>query len=139
MPARPRPSLALVLFACACSSPASAPAEKSADKPKEGAVVAAASPAPRAEPAGLSAEELKEVLEPAKVAARQTCRAVSRGGERVEVELTIAGSTGSVSHTSVWQDAGNPGLASCVAGELGRVKFKPSQRASTRSPVAIQF
>ena len=138
MPARIRPLLASLLLAFACSSPpASAPAEKA---PKDdGTKVAAATPAPRAEPAGPSAEELKEVLEPAKVAARQTCRAVSRGGERVEVELTIAGSSGAVSHTSVGQDGGNPGLANCVAGELGRVKFKPNERTSTRTPVAIQF
>lgn len=103
-------------------------------------MVAAASPAPRSDlPAELTADDLKEVLDPVKVTARQTCRPMSRGGERVEVELTIAGSTGAVSHTSVWQDAGNPPLANCVAGELGRVRFKPTQRTSTRSPVAIQF
>lgn len=135
MPARIRPLLALVLASACASPPASAPAEKA---PKdEGTKVAAATP--RAEPAGLSAEDIKEVLEPAKVSTRQTCRAVSRGGERVEVQLTIAGSSGAVTHTSVGQDGGNPGLGNCVAGELGRVKFKPSERTSTRTPVAIQF
>ena len=147
MPARLRSSvLASSLLACwACSSPPAPAADKpaaptKAADPAGGAVVAAASPAPRSDlPPELSVDALKEVLEPVKVAARQTCRAMSRGGERVEVELTIAGSTGAVSHTSVWQDAGNTALADCVAGELRRARFAPTQKASTRQPVAIQF
>lgn len=135
-----RPILVVSLLAVACSSPAPAPS---------GGVVAAAevkaapTPAPEAGrsdlPAELGEAELREAVEPAKVAARRTCNGVDRGGERIEVELTIAGSSGVVSHTSVWHDGGNPALATCVANELARAVFKPTRRASTRTTVSVTF
>lgn len=124
----------------ACSSPAPAPA---GEPPPVKAEPAAAAPVEKAGdpslPAELTEAELREVLEPLKVAVRQTCNGIDRAKERVEVELTIAGRTGAVSHTTVRHDGGNPALGSCVAKELARATFKPTRKATTRTLVAINF
>lgn len=138
----PRRLVALSSLALwACSSPAPAPAAGAAAK----AEPAKAEPAKVEDagdpslPAELSEEELREVLEPLKTAVRQTCNGIDRASERVEVELTIAGKTGAVSHTVVRHDGGNPPLGACVAKELARGTFKKVRKATTRTVVAINF
>lgn len=132
-----RSILALSIVVAACSSPAApSTGQVAAAAPK---LEAKAAPEPGSDLPELSEADLKAVVEPAKVAARQTCNGIDRGGERVEVELTIAGKSGAVSHTSVWHDGGNPALATCVANELARVVFKPSRKASTRTAVTVTF
>ncbi len=120
----------------ACSSPAPTPdpiAQAKAAPPPEAADV-------RSDlPPELSEEDLRQVLDPLKVDARRTCNGVNHGKEMVEIELTIAGSTGIVSHTSVALDGGNPALGTCVANELARAVFKPTRKASTRTRVKVTF
>lgn len=117
----------------ACSAPAAAPAVAAAPAKAE-----AAEPAPEQLP-GLSDEQLREVLEPLKEPVRQTCNGIDRASEHVEVELTIAGKSGAVTHTVVRQDGGNAPLGACVAKELARATFPTARRPSTRTVVAINF
>lgn len=134
----------ILMFALSgCSSPPASPAEQSPpakSEPEAAKEVALAANPGRADlPAELSSDELREVLEPIKVDARHTCKGMARTRERVEVELTIAGSSGAVTHTNVSLNGGNPALASCVANELARAVFKPTRKAATRTTVAVNF
>ncbi|MEZ4449052.1 MAG: hypothetical protein R3B09_06170 [Nannocystaceae bacterium] len=136
----------LLLGPAACSSSAAEgpPAAKEGAKEaaakeaaaKEAAAKEAAAPAP-AEP-GLSADQLKGVLDGAKIDVRRTCAPLARLRERVDVDLTIAGSSGAVANTNVAVNGGNPELASCVAGELARLSF-PKAAKVTRTTVSITF
>lgn len=86
--------LPISLLVLACSSPPPAqqaePVTKAAEKPS-----AEAEAPERADlPAELSPADLKEVVEPAKVDIRHTCKGVARSRERVEVKLTIADASG---------------------------------------------
>ncbi len=127
--------LALCLLApSACSSPAAAPAVASAPAPAKAAPAEVADDLP-----GLSDEAIKGVLDPLKDPVRQTCNGIDRASEHVEVELTIAGKSGAVTHTVVRQDGGNAALGACVAKELARATFPTARRPSTRTVVAINF
>lgn len=144
-PGSRRPSVLPLLFAlAACSSPpgptqGDAPPAVKADPGEREEVALASNAAPSELPAELTADELREVLEPVKVDVRHTCKGMARTRERVEVELTIAGASGAVTHTNVSLSGGNPELAACVAGELARAKFKPTRKAVTRTTVAVNF
>ena len=122
-------SLLLVGLA-ACSSSAAD------DPPAKEATNEVAAPVP-SEP-GLSADELKAVLDGAKVDVRRTCSPLARLRERVDIDLTIAGSSGSVVNTNISVNGGNPELASCVASELARSSFPKAPRV-TRTTVSITF
>jgi hypothetical protein len=127
-----------LLLVWGCSSPPPAPQVELA--PAVDRTPAPAEAPERSDlPAELSAAALKEVVEPARTDVRHTCKGVARSRERVEVELTIAGASGKVSHTSVWHDGGNPELAKCAANELQRLVFEPTRKAATRTTVAINF
>jgi hypothetical protein len=138
------PSVTVLLLVLAgCSSPPPSPAvgaqpAKSVEAPKQ-EVALAASQARSDLPAELSSDALREVLEPVKVDARHTCKGLARSRERIEVELTIAGASGAVTHTNIGLNGGNPELASCVAKELARATFTPTRKAATRTTVAVNF
>lgn len=123
----------------ACSSPAPTPAAGEATKAAPAKVEPAEEAGDPSLPAELTEEELREVLEPLKTAVRQTCNGIDRASERIEVELTISGKSGAVSHTVVRHDGGNPPLGACVAKELARGTFKKVRKATTRTVVAINF
>lgn len=129
-------TLLLLLGGVACSTSTSEgppPAEAAADAKK----AAAADPPAPPEP-GLTHEALSAVLEPAKIDVRRTCRPLTRQRERVDVDLTIVGASGAVTHTNIRLNGGNPELARCVANELARVTFPPAPRV-TRATVSITF
>ncbi len=138
-----RPSRSLVALSSlalwACSSPAPTPAASEPAKAAPAKVEPAEEAGDPSLPAELSEEDLREVLEPLKTAVRQTCNGIDRASERIEVELTISGKSGAVSHTVVRHDGGNPPLGACVAKELARGTFKKVRKATTRTVVAINF
>jgi hypothetical protein len=141
MSRRPARSLlalsSLALWACSSPAPTStAAAPAKAEPAKVEPVEDAGDPSL---PAELTDEDLREVLDPLKTAVRQTCNGIDRASERIEVELTISGKSGAVSHTVVRHDGGNPPLGACVAKELARGIFKKVRKGTTRTVVAINF
>ena len=123
----------------ACSSPAPTPTAGAPVKAEPAKVEPAEDAGDPSLPAELTDEDLREVLDPLKTAVRQTCNGIDRASERIEVELTISGKSGAVSHTVVRHDGGNPPLGACVAKELARGTFKKVRKATTRTVVAINF
>lgn len=123
----------------ACSSPAPTPTAGAPVKAEPAKVEPAEDAGDPSLPAELTDEDLREVLDPLKTAVRQTCNGIDRASERIEVELTISGKSGAVSHTVVRHDGGNPPLGACVAKELARGVFKKVRKATTRTVVAINF
>lgn len=123
----------------ACSSPAPTPTAGAPAKAEPAKVEPAEDAGDPSLPAELTDEDLREVLDPLKTAVRQTCNGIDRASERIEVELTISGKSGAVSHTVVRHDGGNPPLGACVAKELARGVFKKVRKATTRTVVAINF
>jgi len=123
----------------ACSSPAPTPTAGAPAKAEPAKVEPAEDAGDPSLPAELTDEDLREVLDPLKTAVRQTCNGIDRASERIEVELTISGKSGAVSHTVVRHDGGNPPLGACVAKELARGTFKRVRKATTRTVVAINF
>lgn len=123
----------------ACSSPAPTPTAGAPAKAEPAKVEPAEDAGDPSLPAELTDEDLREVLDPLKTAVRQTCNGIDRASERIEVELTISGKSGAVSHTVVRHDGGNPPLGACVAKELARGIFKKVRKATTRTVVAINF
>lgn len=123
----------------ACSSPAPTPTAAAPAKAEPVKVEPVEDAGDPSLPAELTDEDLREVLDPLKTAVRQTCNGIDRASERIEVELTISGKSGAVSHTVVRHDGGNPPLGACVAKELARGIFKKVRKGTTRTVVAINF
>ncbi|MCY1064791.1 hypothetical protein OV090_08460 [Nannocystis sp. RBIL2] len=105
---------------------------------------------PKADPpsASVSADSLPEKLEPAdiadgtraaKAAALDRCRTHARGGEKVTIKLSIAGPDGKVLSAAPQDDAGNPTLANCAAGELMRSTFKKVSKAQIGAVATLKF
>jgi hypothetical protein len=109
-------------------------------------------PAPKVEeptkPAPVPQDSLPEKLEQADIsagtgaaraAAASKCARLAKGGEKVQVKLSIAGPTGAVIGTGVLDDAGNAGLASCVAKELEQASFRKVQKQQMGTVVTVKF
>lgn len=99
-------------------------------------------------PASVSSDSLPEKLEPAdiadgtraaKAAALDRCRTHARGGEKVTIKLSIAGPDGKVLTAAPQDDAGNPTLANCAAGELMRSTFKKVSKAQIGAVATLKF
>lgn len=75
----------------------------------------------------------------ARASAASACARLAKGGEKVQVKLSIAGPTGSVVGVSALEDAGNPQLAACVAGELKQASFKKVQKQQMGTVVTVKF
>lgn len=75
----------------------------------------------------------------ARAAAASSCAKFAKGGEKVQIKLSIAGPTGSVVGASPTEDAGNPQLASCVAGELKQASFRKVQKQQIGTVVTVKF
>ncbi|WAS90879.1 hypothetical protein [Nannocystis punicea] len=103
----------------------------------------------KVEPApSVSTDSLPEKLEPAdiadgtraaKAAALERCRVHARGGEKVTIKLSIAGPDGKVLSSAPQEDAGNPALANCAAGELMRASFKKVSKAQIGAVATLKF
>ncbi|MDC0720312.1 hypothetical protein [Nannocystis bainbridge] len=96
----------------------------------------------------VSSASLPEKLEPgdiadgtraAKAAALDRCRSHARGGEKVTIKLSIAGPEGTVLSSAPQDDAGNPTLANCAAGELMRASFKKVSKAQIGAVATLKF
>ncbi|WP_434425573.1 hypothetical protein [Nannocystis pusilla] len=104
---------------------------------------------PKADPLpAVSGDSLPEKLEPAdiadgtraaKAAALDRCRTHARGGEKVTIKLSIAGPDGKVLTAAPQDDAGNPTLANCAAGELMRSTFKKVAKAQIGAVATLKF
>ncbi|WP_177326000.1 hypothetical protein [Nannocystis exedens] len=105
---------------------------------------------PKVEPPSSSVpgDSLPEKLEPvdiadgtraAKAAALDRCRVHARGGEKVTIKLSIAGPDGTVLTSAPQDDAGNPALANCAAGELMRATFKKVSKAQIGAVATLKF
>ncbi len=75
----------------------------------------------------------------ARSAAASSCARLAKGGEKVQIKLSIAGPSGSVIGASPVEDAGNPQLASCVAGELKQASFRKVQKQQIGTVVSVKF
>lgn len=75
----------------------------------------------------------------ARSAAASSCARFAKGGEKVQIKLSIAGPSGSVIGASPVEDAGNPQLASCVAGELKQASFRKVQKQQIGTVVTVKF
>ncbi|MBL9106176.1 MAG: hypothetical protein JNL82_34960 [Myxococcales bacterium] len=106
-------------------------------------------PAPEPEtPAMPSPSDLPEKLEQADIsagtsaaraAAASACAKLAKGGEKVQVKLSIAGPSGTVIAASPTEDAGNPQLAACCAGELKAASFRKVQKQQMGTVVTVKF
>lgn len=75
----------------------------------------------------------------ARAAATSACAKLAKGGEKVQVKLSIAGPTGSVIATTPTEDAGNPALAACVAKQLEAASFRKVQKQQIGTVVTVKF
>lgn len=75
----------------------------------------------------------------ARSAAQSSCARFARGGEKVQIKLSIAGPTGSVIGASAVEDAGNPQLAACCAGELKQASFRKVRKQQFGTVVTVKF
>ena len=75
----------------------------------------------------------------ARSAAASSCARFAKGGEKVQIKLSIAGPSGTVIGASPVEDAGNPQLASCVAGELKQASFRKVQKQQIGTVVTVKF
>jgi len=107
-----------------------------------------ASPPPVEPPPAVPSTSLPEKLESsdivdgtraAKASALERCRVHARGGEKVTVKLSISGPDGTVLTSAPQDDAGNPALANCCAGELMRASFKKVSKAQIGAVATLKF
>lgn len=75
----------------------------------------------------------------ARAAATSACAGLAKGGEKVQIKLSIAGATGTVVGASAVEDAGNPQLAACCVGELKQASFRKVQKQQTGTVVTVKF
>ncbi|MBK7830654.1 hypothetical protein [Nannocystis sp.] len=103
---------------------------------------------PEAETQAAPPDDLPERLEQADIsagtsaaraAAASSCTRLARGGEKVQVKLSIAGPTGAVIGASALEDAGNPQLAACCVGQLERASFRQVKKQQIGTVVTIKF
>ncbi len=75
----------------------------------------------------------------ARAGAVSSCTRLARGGEKVQVKLSIAGPTGAVIGASALEDAGNPQLAACCVDQLERASFRKVKKPQIGTVVTIKF
>lgn len=75
----------------------------------------------------------------ARAAAASSCARLAKGGEKVQIKLSIAGPSGAVIAASPTEDAGNPQLAACCATELKQASFRKVQKAQIGTVVTVKF
>lgn len=142
------------------AKPAAAPASEPASKPAEPDLMSVdcllnpgkcktkeSAPAPAPKPSA-PAEELPEKLDTsalkagiaaAKDAAEARCEDLADGGDKVEVKLSIRGSTGKVSSAEVRGAAAGTALGTCVARELKTASFDRFEAAQQGLIVTVRF
>ncbi|MCA9663181.1 MAG: hypothetical protein KC486_32910, partial [Myxococcales bacterium] len=86
-------------------------------------------------PKKLTASDIKAGYAGAKKAAQSNCKSKAKGGEKVEVKLSIEGSSGKVLSAS----SDGSALGKCVEGELKKATFKKFQAAQQGVQVSIRF
>lgn len=90
-------------------------------------------------PAMLEQSDISALTSAGRAAALEACGGMSRGGERVKLRLSIAGPSGSITGTTVVDDAGNAQLAACAAQEVGRLPVKKVQKPQIGAMLTLKF
>lgn len=90
-------------------------------------------------PAMLEQADISALTSAGRAAALEACGGMSRGGERVKLRLSIAGPSGSITGTTVVDDAGNAQLAACAAQEVGRLPVKKVQKPQIGAMLTLKF
>lgn len=101
--------------------------------------VVAVAPAGSELPAMLEQSDISALTSAGRAAAADACGAMTRGGERVKLRVSIAGPSGSITGTTVVDDAGNPQLATCAAQEVGRLAVKKVQKPQIGAMLTLKF
>lgn len=90
-------------------------------------------------PAKLEQADISAGTSAARAAAASACAKLAKGGEKVQIKLSIAGPSGTVIAASPTEDAGNPPLAACCAGELKAASFRKVQKQQMGTVVTVKF
>lgn len=93
----------------------------------------------RGAPEKLDTSALKAGIAAAKDAAEARCEDLADGGDKVEVKLSIRGSTGKVSSAEVRGAAAGTALGTCVARELKTASFDRFEAAQQGLIVTVRF
>lgn len=90
-------------------------------------------------PEKLELEDIKAGTASSKASAESKCKGQAKGGEKVKIKLSINGPAGTVISSTVAEDGGNAGLASCVAAELKKSTFKKVQKEQIGTQISVSF
>lgn len=110
------------------------------EKPAEKVVTERpAAAAPSDLPEKLEQADISAGTSAARASAASACAKLAKGGEKVQIKLSIAGPTGAVIGASALEDAGNTQLAACVVGEFKSASFRKVQKQQTGTVVTVKF
>lgn len=90
-------------------------------------------------PEKLELGDIKAGTDGPKASAKSSCASKAKGGEKVQIKLSINGPAGTVSSASIIDAAGNDALANCVLAELKKATFKKTAKEAQGTQISVSF
>ncbi len=90
-------------------------------------------------PAMLEQTDISALTGAGRAAASDACGDLAKGGERIKVRVAIAGPSGSITGTTIVDDAGNPQLAACAAQQVGKLAVRKVQKPQIGAVLTLKF